>query len=93
MLCTRARGSKNAHAERHKKEYLPKFVAIKKNTGRMRRAEQGFTLLTHKKVRILFRIKPTEHVFLTLLIRPSNQLLQRNAVKIKEYTKKSLLSL
>ena len=59
----------------------------------MRRAEQGFTLLTHKKVRILFRIKPTEHVFLTLLIRPSNQLLQRNAVKIKEYTKKSLLSL
>lgn len=56
----------------------------------MRRAEQGFTLLTHKKVRILFRIKPTEHVF--LLIRPSNQLLQRNSVKIKEYTKKSLLS-
>ena len=41
----------------------------------MRRAEQGFTPLTHKKVRILFRIKPTEHVFLTLLmsIRPSNQ--------------------
>lgn len=58
----------------------------------MGRAEQGFTLLTHKKVRILFRIKLTEHVFLTL-IRPSNQLWQGNAVKIKEYTKKSLLSL
>lgn len=27
----------------------------------MGRAEQGFTLLMHKKVRILFRIKLTEH--------------------------------